>query len=154
MESWIVAIFTFGFSIFYVLSLIEKSVWPIIFAGVQKEVDETDVRITHRTLKRLTPLLPPSNGVVILVGTTLLLRQAWDLGWSWEATLLPIFYLTMMLGIVLVGKNPSVVFAIRAQDESSDLAEVKKTIRLVGIHHHTALATNLLVVLFQILAIN
>ena len=80
MEYWIVAIFTFGFSIFYVLSLIEKSVWPIIFAGVQKEVDETDVRITDRTLKRLTPLLPPSNGVVILVGTTLLLRQALDLG--------------------------------------------------------------------------
>lgn len=153
MESWIVTTFTFGFSIFYGLSLIEKSVWPLIFGKGHKVSDE-DVRFTHTALKRLTPLLPPSNGVVILVGLTLLIRQAWELDWTVESLLLPLIYLCVMLGIVLIGKNPAVVFAIREQDQSSPIEEVRRTIRLVGIHHHIALFTNLGVVLYQLIAIN
>lgn len=153
MDSWIVATFTFGFSIFYGLSLIEKSVWPLIF-GRGHSVSDEDVRFTHQALKRLTPLLPPSNGVVIIVGLILLMRQAWELNWTAESLLLPFTYLCVMLGIVLVGKNPAVVFAIRDQDQDSPIEEVRRTIRLVGIHHHIALFTNLGVVLYQLLAIN
>lgn len=153
MDALIAATFTWGFSIFYGLSLIEKSVWPLIFGSRNAAVSEENVRFTHKALKRLTPLLPPSNGIVILVGTTLLMRQAWDMNWSFESLVQPVVYITMMLGIVLVGRNPAIVFAIRAQDENSPLDEVRKSIRSVGQQHHIALFTNLAVVLYQLLVI-
>ncbi len=154
MELWIVAIFTLGFSIFYSLSLIEKRVWPIIFKDVRASVSEADIRFTHEALKRLTPLLPPSNGVVILIGTTLLILQSAEQSWSLESLSIPVFYILMMAGIVLIGKNPSVVFAIRRLDQDSPIQAVTQTIRTVGIHHHIALVTNLAVVLLQIFLIN
>lgn len=154
MESWIVATFTFGFSIFYGLSLIEKSVWPLIFKSQEARVAEEDVRFTLKTLRRLTPLLPPSNGVVILAGMTLLTIQSANADWSLETLILPIAYLSMMLGIVLIGKNPSVVFAIRAHDENTPIEVVRQTMRKVGRHHHTALFTNLVIVFYQLLVIN
>lgn len=154
MESWIVATFTLGFSIFYGLSLIEKSVWPLIFKSADAPVAEDDIRFTLKALRRLTPLLPPSNGVVILAGMTLLTIQTANANWSLETLVLPIAYLSMMLGIVLIGKNPSVVFAIRSHNDSTPLDVVRKTIRKVGRHHHTALFTNLAIVLYQLLVIN
>jgi hypothetical protein len=154
MESLIVATFTFGFSIFYALSLIEFRVWGLIFGSGKAAISEDELRFTHKSLKRMTPLLPPSNGLVILVGLFLLMRQASDLGWGFEAAVMPIFYLTMMLFIVLVLRNPAVVFTIRAQDETTELSEIRKAIRRVGRDHHIALFTNLSVVLYQLLVIN
>ncbi|MCF8529087.1 MAG: hypothetical protein K9G13_04330 [Aquiluna sp.] len=153
MDALIAAIFTFGFSIFYGLSLIEKSVWPLIFRNKPDLVSDHNIVFTHTALKRLTPLLPPSNGVVILAGTSLLFWQAVNLDWSWQSTLLPVFYILMMAGIVLIGKNPAVVFSIRSHGPESPLPELRRDLRLVGIHHHIALFTNLAVVIFQLSAI-
>lgn len=153
MDSLIAVVFTFGFSLFYGLSLIEKRVWPIIFRNDSSKVSDADIRFTHEALKRLTPLLPPSNGVVILAGLTLLLLQAAELDWAWTASSLPIFYFCMMAGIVIVGKNPAVVFSIRRHGQDSPTSDLIRNLRLVGIHHHIALATNLLVVILQLTTI-
>lgn len=150
MDALIVGVFVFGFSIFYALSLIELKAWPLIFRNRGELVTDDNVRFIHASLKRLTPLLPPSNGLVILVGTTLLFMQATGESWSLAATALPVFYLSMMIGIIVIGKNPAVVFSIRSHDSSSDIADLRIDLRLVGIHHHIALFTNLTVVIAEL----
>lgn len=150
MDALIVGTFVFGFSIFYALSLIEVKAWPLIFANRGEAVTDDHVRFIHAVLKRLTPLLPPSNGVVILFGTTLLFMQASTENWSLVATSLPVFYLSMMLGIIFIGKNPAVVFSIRSHDSNSDIADLRIDLRQVGIHHHIALFTNLTIVIAEL----
>ncbi len=66
----------------YALSSIERPVLGL--AGRQPpRVAEPDVRFVHQTLRRLNPLLPPTNGVVIVVGNGLLIRRRVRDGWSW-----------------------------------------------------------------------
>lgn len=149
MDSLIVAVFTFGFSIFYALSCIEIRTWSLMRRVDHPRVSNQDARFVHASLKRLTPLLPPSNGLVIVVGTTLLVMQAISDGWSPVATIPLVGYWISMLSIIVIGRNPAVVRDIRAHDSDGDIGAVRLDVRRVSIQHHAALFTNLAVVIYQ-----
>lgn len=152
MSHWIVIIFTFGFSIFYALSMVEFKVWPLIRNRKTTRVDQADVRFVHRALKRLTSLLPPSNGLVILAGTTLLVMQANSMGWSLPSWGILVLYWLPMLYIILVRRNPEVVKFLREHvSETAPLETIRSDVHRVGIDHHIALYTNLAVVAYQLL---
>lgn len=57
LTAFIAAVFMLGTAIFYVLSCIERSVLGLVF-GKNKNITEEDIRFTHASLKRLSPLLP------------------------------------------------------------------------------------------------
>ena len=71
----IILVFTFGTSIFYFLSLLERSVLKLAFDHDDKRVENADVDFVHRAIKRLIFVLPPTFGVVILAGSILLVIQ-------------------------------------------------------------------------------
>jgi hypothetical protein len=149
MDSLIVAVFTFGFSIFYALSCIEIRTWPLMRRVDHPKVADADTRFVHAALKRLTPLLPPSNGLVIIAGTTLLVMQAIGDQWSLVTTVPLVGYWVSMLSIIIIGRNPAVVRDIRAHDSQGDITLVRLDVRRVSIQHHAALFTNLAVVIYQ-----
>jgi Zn-dependent protease len=65
----VLILFTFAATLFHVLVAIERSVWRAAFPrAVAAEVRETDLRFVHQSLKRLIPVLPPSNGVAVIGG--------------------------------------------------------------------------------------
>ena len=49
-------------------------------------VAEPDVRFVHQSLRRLITLLPPTSGVVFVVGNGLLIRRGVRDGWSWPCS--------------------------------------------------------------------
>ncbi len=91
VAAFAVAAFSFGTAIFYVLSCVENSVLRLGLDQHSPAVADEDIRFTHKSLKRLTPLLPPANGFVILFGTAALVYLAVLNGWSWPS-LLPLAF--------------------------------------------------------------
>ena len=150
MDAALLIIFTFGVGIFVFLSMVESSVWKLIFRN-DKSVADIDVRFVHQGLQRLTSKLPASNGVVILGGVTLMTIQSNAASWSGLPLLQIYGYLAMLLVIVGVRRNPSTVRAIRAHSSSNGNIEVLQgDIRRVGIDHHLGLLANLFALIIQL----
>lgn len=150
MDAALLIIFTFGVGIFVFLSMVESSVWKLIFKN-DKSVAEIDVRFVHKVLQRLTSKLPASNGVVILGGVTLMTIQTDTASWSGLPLLQIYGYLAMLLVIVGVRRNPSTVRAIRAHSSSNESIEaLQADIRSVGIDHHLGLLANMFALIFQL----
>lgn len=154
MSHWIVIIFTFGTSIFFALSMIERSTWALMRRPDSAKVSDGDVRFVHQSLKRLTSALPPANGLVILGGTTLLVIQAVDRGWdNWDfpSIFVIVLYWSFLLYIVLVRRNPEVVLNLRRHDSvAEDISLIRADVSRVQIDHHLGLIANLSVVAFQL----
>lgn len=82
LAAFITAVFTLGTTIFYVLSCVERSVLGLVLGKNKKTISEENIRFTHASLKRLSPLLPPSNGFVILFGNMALFIQGFMRSWD------------------------------------------------------------------------
>lgn len=151
VDAALLIIFTFGVGIFVFLSMIESSVWKLIFSN-DKSVADFNVRFVHEALQRLTSKLPASNGLVILSGVTLMTTQAINGSWRGLPLLQICGYLFMLLVIVGVRRNPSTVRDIRAHSSSNERIEVlQRDIRKVGIDHHLGLLANLFALIIQLL---
>lgn len=151
MDAALLILFTFGVGIFVFLSMIESSVWKLIFRN-DKSVADFNVRFVHQALQRLTSKLPASNGLVILSGVTLMMIQANNGSWRGLPLLQICGYLIMLLVIVGVRRNPSTVRDIRAHSSSNERIEVlQRDIRNVGIDHHLGLLANLFALIIQLL---
>jgi hypothetical protein len=150
VEAALLIIFTFGVGIFVFLSMLESSIWKLIFTN-NKSVAESEVRFVHQELQRLTSKLPASNGVVILSGVTLMAFQANNASWSGIHLLQFAGYLSILLLIVAVRKNPSTVKAIRAHSSTHEGIEVlQQDLKRVGIDHHLGLLANLFALIIQL----
>ena len=150
MDAALLIIFTFGVGIFAFLSMVESSVWKLIFRN-DRSVADFDVRFVHQALQRLTSKLPGSNGLVILGGVTLMTIQTNEASWSGLPLLQIYVYLSMLLVIVAVRRNPSTVRAIRAHSSSHGSIEaLQRDIRNVGIDHHLGLLANLFALTLQL----
>jgi hypothetical protein len=150
VDAALLIIFTFGVGIFAFLSMVESSVWKLIFRN-DRSVADFDVRFVHQALQRLTSKLPGSNGLVILGGVTLMTIQTNEASWSGLPLLQIYVYLSMLLVIVAVRRNPSTVRAIRAHSSSHGSIEaLQRDIRNVGIDHHLGLLANLFALTLQL----
>ncbi|MFP4698601.1 MAG: hypothetical protein ACLFMO_07830 [Eubacteriales bacterium] len=121
VSSIIVTVFTFGTAIFYVLACIERSVMLLSLNPASKKVNDEEARFVHTSLKRLIPLLPPSNGFVILFGTISLIYQAVIRNWDIVSVLLIVIYCSAMLYIIFIGKIAEVVKEVRSTSSTNDI---------------------------------
>ncbi|MEY4476730.1 MAG: hypothetical protein RJA31_234 [Actinomycetota bacterium] len=145
MQELLVAAFTFGTAIFIFLSILEIPAYRLIFAGSRRAISDESLRFVHRNLRFMTSKLPASNGVVILSALSLMIGQGLDRSWdAWSAGLLA-FYISGLMLIVLILKNPKTVFSIRRNDsDSADIDLIIDDLRKVGRDHHIGLGLNLI----------
>lgn len=151
MAIWIAMIFTLGVSIFYSLSMIERKVWPLMLKPKTDKVSEDNIRFVHKVLKHLTSVLPASNGLVILGGTTLLLIQSAQRSWDLVSLGALVLYWSILLFIVVVRRNPEVVIYLRSHDSELDpLDLIRSDVSRVQIDHHLGLLANVAVLTYQL----
>lgn len=70
-QSLIIAVFSFGTVIFYALSCIERPVINLWLNQCKVIGNHDIIRFIHNELKKLIPLLPPSNDNIVNVKTGL-----------------------------------------------------------------------------------
>lgn len=144
--SFITAVFSFGSAIFYCLSCVENAVLSLVFKKAQ---NEEDIRFVHQALKRLSPLLPPSNGFVVLFGTGSLIYQCTLHNWNWQSLVILLFYILMNLYIIFIGKIAIAVKNLQQTDSNADIKKVTSNVRHLIIEHHLGLFANLGVVILE-----
>jgi len=148
---WIAMIFTLGVSIFYALSMIERKVWPLMLKPKSAKVAEAEIRFVHKVLKHLTSVLPLSNGLVILGGTTLLVIQSAQRNWDLVSLGALVLYWSILLFIVVVRRNPEVVIFLRSHDSERDPIDlIRSDVARVQIDHHLGLLANIAVLTDQL----
>jgi hypothetical protein len=138
-----IAIFSFGTAIFYALSRVE---WSVLRLGLNRHsqaVKDEDVRFVHRALKRLTPLLPPSNGAVILLGTAALVYLAVVNSWSW-LSILPLAFFWLVTGyLITFGRIAAAVKDLRNTSSEGAIKDVRRSVGRLVVRHHIGLVANL-----------
>ncbi len=144
--SLIVAIFSFGTAIFYALSCIEWSTLRLALNQHTQTVKNADVRFVHAALKRLIPLLPPSNGFVILFGTAALIYQCFLRGWDGPSILILTFYWLVTGYLITFGRIAAAVMDVRKTDSQGDIGDVRRGVSRLIVRHHIGLSANLGVV--------
>ena len=150
-SSFAIAVFSFGAAIFYALSCVEWSVLRLGFNAHSKSVKEEDVRFVHKALKRLTPLLPPSNGFVILFGTAALVYLGVLTQWSWLAVLPLAFYWLVTGYTITFGRIAAAVKDVRTTPSDGNITEVRRGVSRLIVNHHIGLIANLGTVLLTFL---
>ena len=153
ITAFIAVSFTLGTSIFYVLSCIERSVLGLVFGKKNRKVSEEDIRFTHASLKRLSPLLPPSNGFVILFGNIALVIQCFYREWDVLSILILVVYWSIMLYIIIFRKIVEDVRNIKETPNNAPISKVTENVRRLTIQHHLGLIANLLVVILEFVVI-
>lgn len=147
----ILMLFTFGASIFYVLLCIEKRTWAIAFpAKLSRPVPESEVRFVHQSLQRLIPLLPPSNGIVVVGGGGALLWQAIQRGWDWAAVLSFGFWLGGLLYIIVIGRIAAAVKDVWTTASNGELHAVNRGVKNLIRQHFNGLLHAIGVILLQL----
>jgi hypothetical protein len=149
MPSLIVTIFSFGGAIFYALSCIERSVLKLGLNQHSQEVDEKDIRFVHASLKRLIPLLPPSNGVVIVFGTGAMVYQGFTRNWDRASIAVLAFYWSVMGYLISFGKIAAAVKDVRAISSDSSIEDVRRGVARLIVRHHIGLIANLGAVMLE-----
>jgi hypothetical protein len=153
MQELLVATFTLGTAIFIFLSMLEIPVYRIIFGRPNRTKDQ-DVRFVHRNLRFMTSKLPATNGLVILSALSLMIWQGAERSWDGASIALLAFYISGLILIVLILRNPKTVFSIRRNDsDSSELDLLIEDLRRVGRDHHIGFALNLISLISQLLII-
>lgn len=154
MQELLVATFTFGTAIFIFLSMLEIPVYRLIFGRQHHAITHEALRFVHRNLRFMTSKLPASNGLVILSALSLMVWQGSTMYWDAWSTGLLAFYISGLLLIVLVFRNPKTVFSIRRNNsDSADINLIIEDIRKVGRDHHIGLGLNLISLITQLLII-
>ncbi|MEO7308903.1 MAG: hypothetical protein ABIX01_00785 [Chitinophagaceae bacterium] len=146
---FITATFAFGTAIFYCLYCVEKSVLKLVFNKGKIVVTEDNIRFTHKALKRLSPLLPPANGFVILFGISALIYQCNLQSWNFESLSIPLFYIGITLYIIFIGKIATAVKNLMTIKSDQELSLVTANVRHLITQHHIALFANLGVVILE-----
>jgi hypothetical protein len=128
--------FSFGATLFHVLLSIERPIWRIALPrGGTAQVDEADLRFVHQSLKRLIPVLPPSNGVAVIGGFAALIWQGIQRNWDWIAIFILAFCWSGQLSIILFGKIFSAIKDVWRTPSDGDLGDVRRGVRnLVRLH--------------------
>lgn len=147
----ILMLFTFGATIFYVLLCIEMRTWAIAFpAKFSRPVPETEIRFVHQALQRLIPLLPPSNGLVVLGGGGALLWQAIQRGWDGVAVLIFGFWLGGLLYIIVIGRIAAAVKDVWTTSSNGELHAVNRGVKNLIRQHFNGLLHAIGVILLQL----
>lgn len=152
LTAFIAAVFMFGTAIFYVLSCVERSVLGLVF-GKNKNVNEEDIRFTHASLKRLSPLLPPSNGFVIFFGNLALIIQGVFREWNLISIGIIVIYWVIMLYIILVKKIAQDVKHIKETPNDAAIEVLTENVKRLIVQHHLGLVANLVVVIMEFVII-
>lgn len=152
LTAFIAAVFMLGTAIFYVLSCVERSVLSLVF-GRNKNANEEDIRFTHASLKRLSPLLPPSNGFVIFFGNIALIIQGIIREWDIISIGIIVIYWVIMLYIILVKKIAQDVKNIKETPNDAPIELVTENVSRLIVQHHLGLIANLLVVVLEFVVI-
>ena len=114
----VLLLFCFGATIFYVLLAIERKIWFSM-------PTELDFRLVHQVLKGLIPVLPPSNGVVVIGGLACLVWQAIERSWDWRSVIVLGFDVVVQLLIIFRGKIAAAVRDVKLTASDGDFAKVK-----------------------------
>ncbi len=141
--TFIIAIFSFGTAIFYALSCVEWSVLRLGLNQHSRAVDDNDIRFVHAALKRLTLLLPPANGVVILFGTAAMVYQGVLRGWDGASIAVLAFYWLVTGYLMTFGKIAAAVKDLRQTNSNGDIEDVRRGVSRLIVRHHIGLAANL-----------
>lgn len=153
LTAFIAAVFTLGTAIFYVLSCVERRVLGLVFIRKNQKISEDDIRFTHESLKRLSPLLPPSNGFVILFGNLALILQGVIRSWDILSILILVIYWGIMLYIIIFKKIAEDVKNIKETPSNAAIAKVTENVSRLIVQHHLGLLANLLVVILEFVVI-
>ena len=149
ISALVLTIFSFGAAIFYVLSCIERSVLPLGTNPESPIVADQDVRFVYSALQRLVPLLPPSNGAVIVLGSGALVYQAAMSGWQFLSLVAPLFYWLVMIYIIFVTDIAGAVRALREGSHTDSQSVLRRKVGRLVVQHHIALSANAGVVFLQ-----
>lgn len=156
IQALIIAVFSFGSAIFYSLSCIERPVLGL-WLKPNKSLENNDlIRFVHKELKKLIPLLPPSNGFVIFFGMLSMITQCILTDLSYFSIGIILFYTTSMLHIIFIGGINSAINEVKNIDSNGDITSVKSGLkRLIKLHHQGLFANAFTVILqFTYLIIN
>jgi hypothetical protein len=136
----ILILFTFAATLFHVLLSIERPVWRIALRrGDTAEVQATELRFVHQSLKRLIPILPPSNGVAVIGGFSALIWQGALRDWDRVSVIILAFYLAGQLYIILFGKILSAIRDVWTTSSDGDLNAVRCGVRNLIRQHFNGL---------------
>jgi hypothetical protein len=123
----ILLLFTFGTTIFYVLLAIERRVWAgSLTFGTNDHGSQDDVRFVHRVLKHLIPVLPPSNGVVVVGGLAAILWQCVLRGWDARSQIILGYYLALQLYIIFIGRIAAAVRDVWTTSSDGEAIAVRR----------------------------
>lgn len=150
-QSLIIAVFSFGTAIFYALSCIERPVINL-WLNQRKVIGNHDIiRFIHNELKKLIPLLPPSNGFVIAIGTISMIFQCVLTNWSFFSIVIITFYWLSMLFIIFIGKINEAINDVKNTNSNDNIVNVKRGLSKLIKLHHQGLFANLFTVILQII---
>lgn len=126
-ETSILVLFTFGATIFYVLLAIERRVWAgSLTFGSDARGKDGDVRFVHAVLKHLIPVLPPSNGLVVVGGLAAILWQCFLREWDERSLIILGYYLALQLYIVFFGRVAAAVRDVWKTPSDADATAVRR----------------------------
>jgi hypothetical protein len=146
-QALILIAFSFGAAIFHSLLGVERTVWSIATSETSL-VEDRDLRFVRQALYGLSSYLPPSNGIVILVGVTGLIWQGVALHWTWPATVVFAAWLIGQIYILTFGRIVQAVGDLRRTDTASPIADVRRAVRqLIRQHFNGYLHAATMVVL-------
>ena len=145
----VLVLFTFGATIFYILSRIERFVLPLAVNQESQSVDEEHVRFVHRILEHLSPVLPPSYGVVVLFGTIALLIQAFVRGWDAVSVGILAYYWVISGYSIFFGDIRGAVERLQNTESDADVRSVRQSVGELVFHHHVGLSANFGVVVLE-----
>ena len=151
-ETLIFIAFSFGAAIFHALLGVERSVWPIAYSN-SKTVNEGDLRSVFVVLQGLSSYLPPSYGVVSLVGLCGLIWQCIILNWTWQADTVLGFWFLGQVYILTFGKIVQAVKDLRQTKKDDAIMVVRRVVRQLIRQHFNGLLHAMGIVVLEIVLI-
>ena len=146
-QAMILIAFSFGAAIFHSLLGVERSVWSIATSETSP-VEDRDLRFVRQALYGLSSYLPPSNGIVIILGVTGLIWQGMALHWTWSAIVVFAAWLVGQIYILTFGRIVQAVRYLRRTDNASPIGDVRRAVRqLIRQHFNGYLHAATIVVL-------
>ena len=126
-----------GTGIFTALSLIEKAVWPLMWAPGSSRVSNETARKAHAILKHVIHLFPPTMMITMLTVSVLMICLV-VLEWSSPAPLLlaALFFIQL---ITIVARLRSDIRGVDTVSSDGDIVEVRSGLGTLALLHHRGL---------------
>ncbi len=143
-----------GTGIFVVLSLIEKSVWRLMWAPRSTRVSDDDARNVHAILKRVIHLLPPTMLTTMGTASILMIVLLWQTGLSGAAiAVASLFFVQLILIVARLARD---IRGVDAVPSDGEMAAVRDGLGALTLLHHRGLLMTLstLVALLTVLALS